>query len=153
MVLVPVWESTGLAASARDPEGEVRVSLIPSSPADETFAGFRLCTGIPETGCTDMCDRKFQACQDYKCIYLSKFIVPMYAPVAINYFYTYRYLRRAHIFCFICAGCIISIFLDYYIISIFLDYYLTTLCSFALHATSPTLRQVGFNADAVVGEQ
>eukprot|EP01050_Picozoa_sp_SAG11_P032734 SAG11_NODE_10782_length_805_cov_9.375354_1_plen_74_part_00 len=29
----------------------------------------------------------------------------------INYFYMYRYLRRAHIFCFVCAGCVISIFL------------------------------------------
>eukprot|EP01050_Picozoa_sp_SAG11_P016106 SAG11_NODE_2158_length_3731_cov_3.221641_3_plen_109_part_00 len=44
------------------------------------------CTGIPETRCTDMCDRKFQACQDFKCIYLSKFIAPMYAPVAYKLF-------------------------------------------------------------------
>eukprot|EP01050_Picozoa_sp_SAG11_P001908 SAG11_NODE_90_length_17153_cov_63.471033_14_plen_120_part_00 len=44
------------------------------------------CTDIPETGCTDMCDRKFQACQDFKCIHLSKFIVPMYAPVAYKLF-------------------------------------------------------------------
>ena len=44
------------------------------------------CTVIPETGCTDMCDRKFQAYQDFKCIYLSKFIVPMYAPVAYKLF-------------------------------------------------------------------
>eukprot|EP01050_Picozoa_sp_SAG11_P057891 SAG11_NODE_36703_length_260_cov_0.894410_1_plen_34_part_01 len=33
-----------------------------------------------------MCDRKFQACQDFKCIYLTKFIVPMYAPVAYKLF-------------------------------------------------------------------
>ena len=33
-----------------------------------------------------MCDRKFQACLDFKCIYLSKFIVPMYAPVAYKLF-------------------------------------------------------------------
>ena len=33
-----------------------------------------------------MCDRKFQACQDFNCIYLSKFIVPMYAPVAYKLF-------------------------------------------------------------------
>eukprot|EP01050_Picozoa_sp_SAG11_P048413 SAG11_NODE_25885_length_352_cov_3.581028_1_plen_81_part_10 len=45
-----------------------------------------ICTDIPETGCTDMCDRKFQACQDFKCIYLSKFIVPMHAPVAYKRF-------------------------------------------------------------------
>ena len=33
-----------------------------------------------------MCDRKFQACQDFKCIYLSKFIVPTHAPVAYKLF-------------------------------------------------------------------
>eukprot|EP01050_Picozoa_sp_SAG11_P045926 SAG11_NODE_23185_length_393_cov_2.061224_1_plen_102_part_10 len=41
-VLVPVWESTGSAASAGDPEGEVRVLMIPSSPADETSAVYKL---------------------------------------------------------------------------------------------------------------
>ena len=44
------------------------------------------CIDIPETGCADMCDRKFQACQDFERIYLSKFIVPMYAPVAYKLF-------------------------------------------------------------------
>eukprot|EP01050_Picozoa_sp_SAG11_P008180 SAG11_NODE_707_length_7651_cov_4.133872_10_plen_71_part_00 len=29
----------------------------------------------------------------------------------MNYFYLYRYLRWVHILCFICTGCVISIFL------------------------------------------
>ena len=65
------------------------------------------CTDILEIGCTVICDRKFQACLNFKYIYLSKFIVPMHAPVAHKRFlyvpvsapgaYIFFYMRRVRI--------------------------------------------------------
>ena len=69
-------------------------------------------TGIPETGCTDIC--AIASFRHVRILNVSTCLNLLYLCMRrsrINYFYTYRYLCRAHIFCFICAGCVISIFL------------------------------------------